>query len=156
MHLWRLNIKTGVCVEERDLARDLAPLSVDFAQVPMDRVGRKCRYAYAANYVASFTVDGVVKFELENETYVWHRYDSGTHHVEGAPDGGVYGGENMFARRGDNGEDDGWLLSLTYGDPRCASALDVVDAKTMQRVARVAMPTRIPAGFHALWKPDVE
>ena len=32
-------------------------------------------------------------------------------------------------------------------------ALEIVDAKTMKRVARVAMPNRIPAGFHALWTP---
>jgi len=151
MHLWRLNIKTGVCEEDRDFAQ-VATMSCDFPQVAMDRVGQKCRYAYAAHFIAGFTVDGVIKFDLENETWTRHRYDSGKHD-SGAPDGGVYGGESMFARRGDSGEDDGWLLSFTYGDARCASSLDIVDARTMERVSRVAMPTRVPAGFHALWKP---
>jgi hypothetical protein len=55
MHLWRLNIRTGKCVEERDIAK----LANDFAQVPADCVGRPCRYAYAAHFVAGFDIAGV-------------------------------------------------------------------------------------------------
>ena len=67
----------------------------------------------------------------------------------------MYGGENIFAIRGADGEDDGWLLGYTFGDARCPSAVDIVDAQSMQRVARVALPQRVPVGFHAFWKSEL-
>ena len=105
-----------------------------------------------------FEVDGVVKFDLATGEHRILRY--------GAE---IYGGESMFARRagwtpGDGSdEDDGYLLSFTYtkngtgvGDSQWTSMLDIVDAKTMQRIARVAMPRRVPMGFHALWMPEMQ
>lgn len=65
MHMWRLNIKTGKCVEERDIC----PLPCDFPQVPSDCVGRPCRFAYAAHFVSGFTITGIIKFDLLNETW---------------------------------------------------------------------------------------
>jgi carotenoid cleavage dioxygenase len=145
MHMWRLDIVAGKCVAEVDLA----PLSCDFAQIPADMVGRPNRYCYAANFCAGFSIDAVVKFDVQAGTHTIHRYS------EGNPGTQVFGGESVFARRGTDGEDDGWLLSFVYGEKRCASesALEIVDAKTMRRVARVAMPNRVPGGFHAYWKP---
>jgi carotenoid cleavage dioxygenase-like enzyme len=55
MHLWRLNIRTGKCVEERDIAS----LPCDFAQVPAEVIGRPCRYAYAAHFISGFSIIGV-------------------------------------------------------------------------------------------------
>ena len=59
----------------------------------------------------------------------------------------------MFVPNGGTGEDDGWLMCMVYGDLRCESALEIVDAKTMAQVARIALPVRVPGGFHALWRP---
>ena len=55
MHLWRLNVRTGKCVEERDIA----PLNCDFPQVAPECVGRPCRYAYASHFISGFDIDGV-------------------------------------------------------------------------------------------------
>lgn len=55
----------------------------------------------------------------------------------------VQGGECVFARRIQATEDDGWLLCFTFNDPRCRSELHIVNAKSMKRVARVAMPARV-------------
>jgi carotenoid cleavage dioxygenase-like enzyme len=50
-----------------------------------------------------------------------------------------------------------WLCACArYGDARCPGSVDVVDATTMKRVARIALPARVPAGFHALWIPEEE
>ena len=142
--LWRLNIETGKCVEEKILAPGL---HCDFAQIPADMIGKKIRYAYAATFCAGFTVDGVVKFDLLNGTSNVLKYPSPKR--EGTT---VYGGESMFVRRSSHtSEDDGWLLSFTYNDPRCPSSIDIVDAKTMRHICRVALPKRVPAGFHAAW-----
>ncbi len=64
----------------------------------------------------------MIKYDLETETYEVHAYSSGAGAL--AVDGGggdgrsgahgaVRGGENMFARRSLEAEDDGWLLSFT-------------------------------------------
>ena len=63
----------------------------------------------------------------------------------------ILGGENMFARRGSSREDEGYLICFTYGDSRCPSAIDIIDAATMKRQARIAMPAFVPNGFHGLW-----
>ena len=156
MHVWRLNVRTGVCEVDAHVDETMSG-TCDFAQVPMDRVGRPIRYCYAATFSGGFEVDGVVKFDLQTGTHQILRYGPG-----------VFGGESMFARRagwapGDGSdEDDGYLLSFTYtkkgkggaeGEEDWVSMLDIVNAKTMQRVSRVAMPRRVPMGFHALWMP---
>lgn len=148
LHVWRLDVHKGQCVEDRDV--DTKNL-VDFMQVSPPLIGQKTRYVYATHFVDSYKSNGIVKFDLEKETFVRHRFDSGKVD-EGQADGGVYGGENMFAIRGTDGEDDGWLIGYTVGDTRCPSAVDIVDARSMERVARVALPQRVPVGFHAFWK----
>ena len=82
-----------------------------------------------------------------------HKFSDNGEAVPSGHHGVVFGGENMFARRGVSAEDDGWLVCFTYGDQRCPSALDIIDAQTMQRTARVAMPAKVPNGFHAMWLP---
>ncbi len=151
MHVWRLNVRTGTCEIDAHVCDGKVAGTCDFAQVPMDRVGRPIRYCYAATFSGGFEVDGVIKFDLQAGTHQILRYGPG-----------VFGGESMFARRagwtpGDGSdEDDGYLLSFSYtakGGDDWDSMLDIVDAKTMRRVARVEMPRRVPMGFHALWMP---
>lgn len=51
------------------------------------------------------------------------------------------------------GEDDGYLLVYVYHSHEQVSKLHVYDAKSMapQPVATVALPQRVPYGFHGLW-----
>jgi carotenoid cleavage dioxygenase len=48
-------------------------------------------------------------------------------------------------------EDDGWLVSFGTNAAERMSAAFIVDAKDMKEVARVALPQRIPLGFHSYW-----
>jgi carotenoid cleavage dioxygenase-like enzyme len=52
-------------------------------------------------------------------------------------------------KTGANGEDDGYLLDLLMGDTD--AALVIIDASTMQEVARLHLPQRVPFGVHACW-----
>jgi carotenoid cleavage dioxygenase-like enzyme len=148
MTYWRLNVVTGTLV--KTFVIDNPPsgtnsneTAVDFAQVPASKVGLPIRYGYTAVFCAGFTIDGVAKYDLQTLETTVYRFDSG-----------VFGGESMFIPRGKEGEDDGWLMCFVYGDKRCESALEVIDSKTMTQVARIALPARVPAGFHAAWKPS--
>jgi len=51
------------------------------------------------------------------------------------------------------GEDDGWLLVLVYDAARDTSDFWILDAQDVagEPVARVALPHRVPYGFHGNW-----
>jgi carotenoid cleavage dioxygenase len=56
----------------------------------------------------------------------------------------------------DASEDEGWVMSFVYDRARDASALVVLDAASFDGppVATVALPQRVPFGFHGNWIPD--
>ena len=55
-------------------------------------------------------------------------------------------------------EDDGWLVTFIYDRAKKASEFVVFDARTMsdEPVAVVALPQRVPYGFHGTWVPADE
>ena len=62
--------------------------------------------------------------------------------------------EALFVpRRGGSGEDDGYLLAMTYDPVSDESALTILDARTMGAppLARAAFDHAIPPGFHGVW-----
>jgi carotenoid cleavage dioxygenase-like enzyme len=54
------------------------------------------------------------------------------------------------------GEDEGWLITFVYDAARDGSDLVIVDAAdvTGKPVATIALPQRVPFGFHGSWVPD--
>lgn len=51
-------------------------------------------------------------------------------------------------------EGDGVLMGYLYDRPSDRSELAILDAQTLQDVARVTLPHRVPAGFHGNWVPS--
>ncbi len=67
------------------------------------------------------------------------------------------GAEPVFVPRVDGiHEDDGWLLTVVYDATTDGSELCILDAADLGRgeVARIAIPQRVPFGFHGNWVPD--
>jgi len=63
--------------------------------------------------------------------------------------------EFVFAARGPSGaEDDGVLMGFVYDRPDDKSELCILDAPTMEPIAKVHLPTRVPHGFHGSWVPS--
>ena len=54
----------------------------------------------------------------------------------------------------DAAEDDGVLMGYVYGRPTDCSELAIVDAQTLQDIASIKSPHRVPAGFHGNWVPS--
>jgi carotenoid cleavage dioxygenase len=50
-------------------------------------------------------------------------------------------------------EDDGWLMGFVYDKARNGSDFWILDAATLETQARVALPRRVPQGFHGSWCP---
>jgi carotenoid cleavage dioxygenase-like enzyme len=111
------------------------------------RVGREHRYGYFVGTradAASVDLGGLVK----------HDYATGRREVWD-PGTTRHAGEWLFipGDDADDADDAGWLLTYLHDEARGRSELVVVDATDVARgpVARVALPQRVPYGFHATW-----
>ena len=137
-----LERKDGQVDQEEDLA---VGMDAEFPTVDPRLVGRRCRYVYAAKFAeapgeqttASF--DGVVKLDLETGDTTTHTFV-----------GGGLGGEVAFAPYGKE-EEDGVLLTFVFDPATNTSSVYVIDARTMNCVATVGLPERVPFGFHSTW-----
>ena len=142
LHQWRFNLKTGEVVE-RKLDDNWG---CEFARINEAFIGVRNRYAYAAriagnNLESGF--DGIIKYDLVNET--------NSHYPYGA---GRLGGEPIFAPKPDGAhEEDGWVIGFVWDEQLKRSECIILDAKHFEQgpIARVVMPTRVPFGFHSAW-----
>jgi carotenoid cleavage dioxygenase len=50
-------------------------------------------------------------------------------------------------------EDDGVLMGFVYDPAAARSDLMLLDAGTLETVASIHLPDRVPAGFHGNWIP---
>ena len=64
--------------------------------------------------------------------------------------------EKVDAPDGATAEDDGYLLTYVYDPADNLSELIIMEASNMEQepVARIHLPTRVPAGFHGSWIAD--
>lgn len=135
--LWRMNLKTGDG-KETQLDDGLS----EFPVVNLNHVGRKGRWSY--HVVMDEDVlqrySALRRYDLSTGRYEDHRFPAG-----------VFGSEAAFAPTGP-GEDDGWVVTITTDLDGRSEAI-VINPKDFAAppVARVALPRRVPAGFHATW-----
>ena len=116
----------------------------EFGMINAGYAGTAYRYTYAATGKPSwFLFDGLVKHDVK--TGAEDRY---------AFDDGVYGSETAVAPRvGGDGEDDGYLVTLTTDMNDDASYCLVFDAARVADgpVCKVRLPERISSGTHSTW-----
>ena len=144
MHRWRMNLATGEAREEV-----LDDLNVEFPLPDTELYGVKTRYSWCHHLPTdAYTVDFRALVRYDHETGAAQRYDY--------PEG-WHGSEAPFARRAgrstDAAEDDGYVLSLVTHDESLESECWIFDAGGVERgpLAKVALPQRVPSGFHAAW-----
>ena len=133
---WRLNLDSGQVTEDRVLLDH-------FYERPSFNtayIGRQNRYAYLLDEEKEgMMARGVLKYDMVNEREVAY-FDYGE----------FYGGEALFVPRVNaSGEDDGYLLELLMMADR--AELLIIDAATMQEMARLHLPQRVPFGVHSCW-----
>ena len=144
---WRFNLVTGEVREG-----DIDDLNTEFNKSNPIFHGVKSRYSYhqripllhEGGHTLRFT--GLVKYN--NDTGQSQQWDYGP---------GVFGSEAVFAPKPgadrSSEEDDGYVLTLVTDTRDWTSDCLVFDARDITRgpMARVRMPHRVPAGFHATW-----
>jgi carotenoid cleavage dioxygenase len=112
------------------------------------KVGRKHRYGY---FVQTRENPDTVEFG----GLIKRDYRSGRVEVWD-PGPAQHAGEWLFVPEGTSADEDaGYLLTYLYDAARDRSELVIVDASEVGKgpVARVALPARVPYGFHAAWVP---
>ncbi|MEM1113527.1 MAG: carotenoid oxygenase family protein [Pseudomonadota bacterium] len=144
---WRFNLKTGEVREG-----DIDDLNTEFNKSNPIFHGVKSRFSYnqripllhEGGHTLRFT--GLVKYD--NDTGKRWQCDYGP---------GVYGSEAVFAPKPgadrSSAEDDGYVITLVTDSSTWQSDCLVFDATDIAAgpIARVRLPHRVPAGFHATW-----
>ncbi|GAB2291905.1 Probable carotenoid cleavage dioxygenase 4, chloroplastic [Dionaea muscipula] len=147
----RIDLTSGMVSRHPISTRNL-----DMAVINPAYVAKKNRYVYGAVEDPPPYVCGVVKLDVaiaegdRRECIVASR-------MYGP---GCYGGEPFFVARTpedpDAEEDDGYVVSYVHDERRGESRFVVMDAKspTLDVVASVRLPQRVPYGFHGLFVRD--
>jgi carotenoid cleavage dioxygenase len=144
LYRWTLDLKTGRADEQR-----LDDRPIEFPRVADAKAGFKHRYGYApttpGEHEERFALGAnLLKFDLQ--TGATESYDFGD---------GNHAGEFVHAA-GEGGEDSGWLMGYVHHDNGGRSSFVVLNASNVKAgpVATVALPQRVPYGFHGNWFAD--
>ncbi len=119
----------------------------EFPSIDQRRSGRRSRHAYNMHISPEkeLLFDGLMKYDVDTGSAQTHWFGDGR-----------WGSEAPFAPRpGSTGDDDGWLVSYVFDEREGRSEVEVIDAAdvTAGAVCRIALPVRVPIGFHATWVP---
>ncbi|MEV4600653.1 carotenoid oxygenase family protein [Amycolatopsis sp. NPDC049253] len=136
---WTVDLTAGKVLEER-----IDEHGQEFPRVDERHVGRAHRYGYAV------AVDG-----LSNLTGAVYKHDlrAGTAQRHGFGPGRVPGEFVFVPSRVDAAEDEGVLMGFVFDAATQRSDLTLLDAGTLEPVAAVHLPDRVPHGFHGNWVP---
>jgi carotenoid cleavage dioxygenase len=136
---WTIDLDAGRVFEER-----LDDHGQEFPRVDERLTGRRHRYGYS------------VGGKLQAGDSVLYRYDFAARRQESRSFGSGRGlSEFVFVPRAfDAPEDQGVLMGFVYDAARDTSDLVIVDAATLETMASVHLPVRVPNGFHGNWLPD--
>ncbi|MGA7326129.1 MAG: carotenoid oxygenase family protein [Rhodomicrobium sp.] len=140
---WRIPPHASKASEE-----PIDDLAVEFPRINDGHAGLPHSVVYAIGDAADIVTG-------RNKSLVRYNMRSGKRSVKEFPSGSP--SEFTFVSAGDGAaEDEGWLLGFVYDWGRNASDLMILDAQDIagKAVARVALPRRVPQGFHGNWLPD--
>ena len=139
---WRVDLNAGKVLEER-----LDDRPQEFPRVDERLVGLRHRYGYAVEAIGNRdrpgATESVIKHDLVSGKTIRRSFGPNS-----AP------GEVVFVPNGpDAAEDDGVLMGFVYHPETQRSDLTLLDAGTLETVAAIHLPNRVPSGFHGNWVP---
>lgn len=137
LHEWRIDPLAG-SVDERPLWN----VPTEYPRIAERFTGRENRFVYTASF--SFTAEpdhGEIN-KHDTVTTTTHRLPAG--HTCGEP---------VHVAGSEREEDDGYLLTFAHDRAEDSSYLLVLDSATLENLAEVHLPYRVPGGFHGSWLP---
>jgi carotenoid cleavage dioxygenase len=141
LHRWTVDLDAGSVAEQ-----PLDDRGIEFPRVDERRTGLATRYGYALEGDAfEGTATALVRYDLAGGATERHEFGPGR-----SP------GEAVFAPSEADAEDAGWLLTYLHDAATDSSELVILDAADISAppVASIALPQRVPFGFHGSWVPD--
>jgi carotenoid cleavage dioxygenase len=147
---WTINLTTGAvsteCFNDR---------SQEFPRINETLLGGRHRFGYAVGLEGGFAGVGGSAGGSEMSTPVYKHDYAGGSTVVAALDPALLMGEVCFVPTpgGAGAEEDGILMGYGYHRGRDEGQLLLLDAQTLESVATVHLPQRVPMGFHGNWAP---
>lgn len=137
---WTVDLSAGKVREER-----LHDRSQEFPRVDERLLGRRHRFGYTA----AITIGD----DDHNDTVLKHDLVSGQTAARSFGRGKEVGEFVFEPSAPDAAEDDGVLMGFVYDAAEGRSDLMLLDAGSLETVAAIHLPDRVPAGFHGNWVP---
>lgn len=141
---WTVDLSAGKVLEER-----LDDRGQEFPRIDERLVGRRHRFGYANEFAESdrggetISSHGVIKHDLVARTSQLHSFGASREADEFV----------FVPRSADAAEDDGVIMGYVYDKTTDRSDLLLLDAQTLDEVAAIHLPVRVPHGFHGSWVP---
>lgn len=138
---WTVDLADGKVRESR-----IDDRGQEFPRVDERRVGKRHRYGYAPAIGEAVTAE---------DTLLKHDFVGGGTQSRAFGAGKCLGEFVFHPLSVDAAEDEGVLMGYVYDRATDRSELAIIDAQTLQDVASIKLPHRVPAGFHGNWVPTV-
>ncbi|MCU1647811.1 MAG: carotenoid oxygenase [Nocardia sp.] len=116
----------------------------EFPRIDERRIGKQHRYGYVPAVGPGVSGDSMLyKHDLAKGTTTARSFGTGKSLAEFV----------FEPSTPDAAEDEGVLMGFVYDAPTDTSELAILDAETLETVASIKLPHRVPAGFHGNWVP---
>lgn len=138
MDRWTIDTRAGKVLESR-----IDDRPQEFPRIDERLTGRRHRYGYAASIGPAGHDGAILKHDLATGTTKARELGAGKQVSE-----------FVFAEsENSKAEDDGVVMGFVYDRTNDRSDLVLLDAATLEDVATVHLPVRVPQGFHGNWVP---
>lgn len=149
LYRWTIDTAAGKVLEEQ-----LSDQSQEFPRIDERLTGHRHRFGYGVGLAGDSDSNPYSGVGIVPASLVKHDLEKGTSQTRSFGPG-TEPGEFVFVPNGpDAAEDDGVLMGFVYDADDDRSDLVVADAATLDTVAIVHLPTRVPHGFHGSWIPS--
>jgi carotenoid cleavage dioxygenase-like enzyme len=139
LHEWRVDPTAGTVAE-----RPLWDTPTEYPRIADRFTGHANQHVYTSSFFFTAEPDHGEINRHHDTTTQTHRLPHG--HTCGEP-------VHVPTTDGNEGEDDGYLLTFAHDRLNDSSYLLVLDASTLANLAEVHLPYRVPGGFHGTWIP---
>eukprot|EP01121_Diplochlamys_sp_Union-15-3_P012207 TRINITY_DN3630_c0_g1_i1.p1 TRINITY_DN3630_c0_g1~~TRINITY_DN3630_c0_g1_i1.p1 ORF type:complete len:335 (-),score=47.13 TRINITY_DN3630_c0_g1_i1:39-1043(-) len=138
LYKWEFNLKTSEVTEQ-----GLSEYGSEFPVINNEFMGRLSNFIYYAARVEDcddLEFNAVIKYNVKTGDQIVKNL--GKHRR---------GGEFVYVPKSDSAEDDGYLIGFVFDETKNNSEVVILSAVNLEVSCRIALPQRVPYGFHGGW-----